>query len=371
MKMNNYMIRNIIIVLILAFCGNSIYSQSDDKLSSKDFLLSGKVKLLESISYKPISKGDSLIFKEYTRGIGQNMIVTFDTLGKVYLEKRWQKTSYLDRDTNTFANYYDNKHRLTRRVTNNRFEKQYKYDTKGNLIEEKTIRDSVLIIQVNSEFNKNNLKKKEEIIRYKSTGFPIKIEANSKAITRFRYKESLLVSEKFRFNNNKTKDLYYYNSNGSLVKKVEVVFLLGIPMKTLFRLYKYDSSNNMIEKSLSKKKNLDIYSKTTYTFNDSNLLIAKDNYGTSLIKPTSSDSLKYNRIGLLIEENSYSYGSLSNSTGYEYNSNGDLIIESFKTSSGFTRTIKYQYDLRNNWIVKENYEEGELKGVIKRKIEYY
>jgi YD repeat-containing protein len=340
-------------------------------LSSKDFLLNGKVKLLESISYKPILKDDSLIFKEYTRGIGQNIIVTFDSLGNVISEKRWQKTSYLDRDTNTFRNYYDNKNRLIKRITNSSFERLYKYDFKGNLIEEKTFDDSLLFVTILSEFNKKGLKKREEIIRYKPIKFPIKIEANSKSVTKYKYKGGLLVSEKNKINKIKSKDLYYYDSNDRLIKKVDVVVLLGLPMKTSFRFYKYDAFDNLIEETISKKKNDGFHSKTTYSFNDSNLLIAKNNFGSSHSEPTSSDSLKYNNAGLLIEENSYSYGSLSNSTTYEYDIKGNIIIKAFKTPSNYTRTTKYKYDTMDNWILKEEYEKGVLKSIIKRQIEYY
>lgn len=47
---NHNMIRNIIAAIVLIIYGHCIYSQSDDKLSSRDFLLNGKVKRLESIS---------------------------------------------------------------------------------------------------------------------------------------------------------------------------------------------------------------------------------------------------------------------------------------------------------------------------------
>ncbi|MBN1115754.1 MAG: hypothetical protein JXA77_01000 [Bacteroidales bacterium] len=106
------------------------------------------------------------------------MIVTFDTLGNAILEKKWQKTSVFDRDTNTFRNYYDNNNRLIKRITNSSFERVYTYDSKGNLIEEITIDNSLLIASINREFNKKNLKTREEIIRYKAMQFQIRIEEN-------------------------------------------------------------------------------------------------------------------------------------------------------------------------------------------------
>jgi YD repeat-containing protein len=339
-------------------------------LDLADFHLNGPVKKFESRSYKPIIKDDSVILKKHTRGIGQNMIVTFDSCGNVIAEKKWHGISGFDKDTIIFKNYYDQNNRLIRRVTNSSFERIYSYDTEGNLIEVKTMDENILIASVNRTFNKKNLKKKEEIIRYTPMTFPIKIEKNSKSVTRYRYKNGLLVCKKTKINKIKTKDFFYYSSNGKLIKKAELVFLLGIPMKTAVRLYKYDTNGNLTKEVFSEKENEGFYSKTTYSFNDSSLLISESFFMSSSSSPVSTDSLSYNAQGLLSVRDKYSYGKYSNSTTYEYDNEGNLITETYKTSSGLSKTIKYKYDNYRNRIVKEHYENGELKSVIKRQIEY-
>lgn len=58
---------------------------------------------------------------------------------------------------------------------------------------------------------------------------------------------------------------------------------------------------------------------------------------------------------------------------YEWNSEGDLIKETVLLPSGKIIeefTFKYQYDAKSNWIVKQQYKNGELIDYFERKITY-
>ena len=149
-----------------------------------------------------------------------------------------------------------------------------------------------------------------------------------------------------------------YNSDGNLDKKWT---------------YKYDDKGNKIEvNGYNSDGSLD--NKLTFNYDDKGNSIEVNVYNSdgSL---NEKRTYKYDDKGNKIEENWYnSDSSLYMKWTYEYNDRGNMIEKNWYKSDGnlFSKTTyKHEYDKKNNWIKRIEFEKEIPKYILEREIKYF
>lgn len=210
----------------------------------------------------------------------------------------------------------------------------YKYDSKGNLIEEAI-----------ANFNK----------------YTYTYDAQNKLL------EKSLLKKYIKGFQLESKDILKYDEKGN---RVEWAAYNGDGSLHSMTQYKYDDNNNIIEqfyKSPDGKSDSRVVTK--YDINNNKIECSSYDLRGRL---SDHSTTKYNQNNTISESNrSYSYESDPNVKYieiYRYDNNGNEIEYSFGTSS---TTYKYEFDKAVNWVKKTGYQNNRTTSLIERTIEYY
>ncbi len=221
------------------------------------------------------------------------------------------------------------------------YKKTFKYNYKGSLIEENNY--SLIYGHVRYKFKYNS----KGVLIQCDDCHPDIINSN-KSKTTYKYDEKGKIIELNNYNMpNEDLDFtikYERNSKGYLIEKS--LYLSDGSLERNY-VFKYDSKGNLIEKN---KYNYEhgSYEHLQYIYDSQLFLIEKNSYN---LDGFLLEKIIYKRdnIGNLIEKISHdSYGK---------------IIEKFN--------YKYEFDDKNNWIIKFIIQRGKRKKVEIRKIVYY
>jgi len=200
---------------------------------------------------------------------------------------------------------------------NNRDISYYKYNNRGNCIE-----------QIDSSYEDG----RAYSMLWQNT---YNYDINGKIIEEYSYLDGMFAG----------KYLYKYDKNGDYIEIISYKDEEDtIPTKEIFIR---DNKGNIIE---SKKYSYFGDSRTIYKYDDKGNLI-KDEY--------------------FFQEDTISTGNL-----YKYNIENDIIEKIHFDNQTKTKYIalkfKYKYDSKGNWIKRTDYkEDGSIENIIKRKIKYY
>lgn len=232
----------------------------------------------------------------------------------------------------------------------------YTFDEKGNEIEQNKFNKSEeLVKKTASNYDKNgNLIDK---IEYKANG-----DLKRKYTYKHDVNENIIEVNEYNANNKLSlKDIYNYDEEGNEIE--HYVYWSNGDLRIKWTS-KYDEIGNKIE-SLEHSGSGTINERNAYMYDNNRNLVERNLYDA------------YN----VIENGSVSYGGeiLEYKWIFKYNTMGHLIEETIYNSNDilqFMRIFKYEFDEKENWIVKTEFkgsEEGKIKAteIIERELEYY
>ncbi len=191
---------------------------------------------------------------------------------------------------------------------------------------------------------------KKECVRINKT-----YDTNGLLIKEVR-KDYTVETEKLEYNSKK--QLVWkktYNEDGSLYHASE---------------FTYNSAGNQISEK-EYDEDMKLYNKTICTYDSNNKLMEKREYkvrDTEILDEVYS----YNADGNLVEETTYDQGEVYSRRVVTYDAKSNVSSEiTTEPSYSTSTTYSYEYDSQGNWIVRERYENGKLKGTERREIIYY
>jgi len=252
----------------------------------------------------------------------------------------------------------------------------------------------------------DNLKRKESIVSI----FEEIINVNSKIVGTIFKKE---VLEEVLFQTRQ-----YYFTNGMLIKSEE--FLTNTNQKTIKEysneklqtdttidrygcvfhktIYKYDINGNKILHDMDFPGSNRYITEFLNYYDNQSRLIKKESYANAKFEYTEDICYNSNNnISLIWRKNSdnneiykrnnyYNYFNqlykavgLDNEKGnksffeylYEYNNNGEVsVYTSLKNGKTQISKYEYKYDYQSNWIEKQQFQDGKLNQILKRRINY-
>jgi len=225
-------------------------------------------------------------------------------------------------------------------------------------------------------------KKGNEIEKNK---FNISEELVEKTVTNYDKNDNLTDKIEYNANSDLERKYYYkHDVNGNII---EVNEYNGNNKLSLKNIYKHDEEGNEIEHSIYwSDGNLRI--KWTSKYDKKSNKIESLEHGGSVRNTYVYDNNRnlvernlYDVYNLIENDGTISYGgeNLRYKWIFKYNKMGHLIEETIYNNNDiidFMRIFKYEFDEKENWIVKtqfEGFEEGKIKAteIIERKIEYY
>lgn len=264
-------------------------------------------------------------------------------------------------------NWYNSKGELKSKYT-------YKYDGKGNKTEENSYNSerklsSKKVCKYDSKGNKT------EEIEYNSEG---KIE--EKYVYVYDKKGNEIESNKYGADGKlEYKYISRYDSKGNKAEEIKYNSDNTISNE---RAYKYDKRGNMIEvygKGYYSNGKLK-YSDLTKYDEKGNTILSES---TEIKEVPENKGLYYNPL-VSLEEQEVIYVYHDTETekkSYVYDENNNIIEECFYTNyllgseimneDGFSVSYIYQFDNKENWIIRKTLEKGNISTIIEREIEYY
>jgi len=131
--------------------------------------------------------------------------------------------------------------------------------------------------------------------------------------------------------------------------------------------FKYDANNRLIERTdfvTGVKGGI----KTQYTYNANDSLVSTKIFKANLPKNTTTATFSNNK-----KQNETNInGRFKTVHTYTYNDKGDLSKDSINTNGKSSEiTYEYTYDTQGNWTTRTQYNDGKVKEMIQRDIEYY
>ena len=156
-----------------------------------------------------------------------------------------------------------------------------------------------------------------------------------------------------------------YIYKGSLLQKI--TFVNTKKRETTQSTFKYDANNRLIERTdfvTGVKGGI----KTQYTYNANDSLVSTKIFKANLPKNTTTATFSNNK-----KQNETNInGRLKTVHTYTYNDKGDLSKDSINTNGKSSEiTYEYTYDTQGNWTTRTQYNDGKVKEMIQRDIEYY
>lgn len=158
--------------------------------------------------------------------------------------------------------------------------------------------------------------------------------------------------------------IHNYNERGL---KTEIRFIPSSGPEYVEERFRYDRNNKVIEKIFLPEREDQVTA--NYIYKDDKISTIQYSIYNS---PSSTETFIYNDKGRVLEKKEFATGSLLVSYVYKYNNNGDVTeIKCFLPSGELdeTRTYKYKYDSKGNWIEKVSIEDAGNR-FLTRKITY-
>ena len=147
----------------------------------------------------------------------------------------------------------------------------------------------------------------------------------------------------------------------------KITFVNTKKRETTQSTFKYDANNRLIERTdfvTGVKGGI----KTQYTYNANDSLVSTKIFKANLPKNTTTATFSNNKKQNEININ----GRLKTVHTYTYNDKGDLSKDSINTNGKSSEiTYEYTYDTQGNWTTRTQYNDGKVKEMIQRDIEYY
>ncbi|MCB9361398.1 MAG: hypothetical protein H6587_11845 [Flavobacteriales bacterium] len=247
----------------------------------------------------------------------------------------------------------------------------YNYDLEDNLIEEQYY-DSHKKNEIIYSYDNNKL------INQSLYGF---VEDTNKQNVRIIYNDTIpparirVINESIDYTYDSLNRMKIKTTKSYIDKKYdeygeETSFYLKSPLVTK-NIIEYDTDNR-IKLIISLNKTLK--SKVDFFYHNKGHNEIKS-YFNSDSTLTYKDSISYNLEGNIIKETIYyNYnGGTLNQFIYKYDSNHNVIeyIKLVNNEITFKRVYKYNYDFKNNWIMRTTMSEGIPTYIHERKISYY
>ncbi len=167
------------------------------------------------------------------------------------------------------------------------------------------------------------------------------------------------------------KHIYTYDDKGKLIESNTYNQDSSLFSKSTFI---YDDKGNQIEED-KYEPNGELFLKLTFKYDEDGNKLENKYFSNSDTTFSSKATYSYNDKGKRIEACRYDRNdSLTNSYKYKYNSKGYESETNFVSSLGtsFNRTFIYEnFDEEGNWLILKRYDDGVLKIISEREIEYY
>lgn len=180
---------------------------------------------------------------------------------------------------------------------------------------------------------------------------------------------------------NKTKELtdnlgkyettYKYDEKNVLIESTSISSLGSYTSK-----YEYSDSGKLAEENQYYSEDGGLFSKEKFKYDEKSNLIEIDSYdGKGDL--TMKNLFKYNEKKQIVEELREDSG-MKMKFVYKYNVKNNVSEEDYflemkilSKESNKNRKFDYSYDKNGNWVNKVIYENGQLKFLVEREIEYY
>lgn len=168
--------------------------------------------------------------------------------------------------------------------------------------------------------------------------------------------------------------LYKYDSKGRRIEEIEYKPDGSINRKHFF---KYGAAGNKIEKK-EYKSDGSLENISSYKYDDKGNQIEENRFNSDG-NLNVRETYQYDDEGNLIEDNvHYSDGTQATKTTYTYDNDKNIIMvirfdlyQDIDGNQYEVTTYKYEYDSKNNWIKRTEFDNKIPKYIIEREIEYY
>nr|WP_319571239.1 hypothetical protein [uncultured Draconibacterium sp.] len=271
--------------------------------------------------------------------------------------------------------YFDSNGEITRKITHD-------YDTAGNNIETIWYDSNGWESKRKSKFNSKgieiectNLNRDDDDFSYKSRTYNYDKSKDETTVFKHDIGGEVLITEIYNSRGNKiqtqrssSKTEYYYDDMNKIIEKHNYWDDKFNGKST----YEYDSRGHITEECMY-QSNGGLKDKDEYKYNAQGKLIEHRQY-----RPSWGTYLDYYYVydenGNLIQENSKhsKENTMHQHLAYEYDQNNNLIqkIEYNDYDGEIYKSHQFRYDKENNWISKRYYKAKKLQYTITRKIEY-